>query len=91
MACYALSVLAAGGLYLIRRKGDSAELRSLNQMLLGGAVFGFVDHLWNGELFSSPNLVNDMMLGVAIVASILGIWATMTYGPMLLKRQSPVA
>lgn len=89
MVCYALSVASAVAVYLLRRRSDSPELRTLNLMLLGGALFGFIDHWWNGELFASPDIVNDLLLGTAIVAGIFGIWTVITYGPMLLKRQSP--
>lgn len=44
-------------------------------MLYGGALFGVVDHLWNGELLlvgSNPLL--DIGLGGTITASILGGW-----------------
>ncbi len=90
MGCYILSIASTVFVYAIRRRGDSAELRSLNLMLLGGAAFGFVDHLWNGELFTSANIFNDLLLGTAIVASIFGIWASITYLPDILKRNAPV-
>lgn len=89
MVCYALSVLSAAAVYAIRRRGDAPELRTLNLMFFGGALFGFIDHWWNGELFYSPDLAADMLLGLAIVAGITGTWAAMTYGPLLLKSRNP--
>jgi hypothetical protein len=48
--------------------------------MLGGAVFGVVDHLWNGELFLvGPNIANDVLLGFAITATILAVWGVMVY------------
>ena len=36
----------------------------LNIMLLGGAIFGAIDHLWNGELFLiGTNWAMDLALG----------------------------
>ncbi len=41
----------------------------------GGAIFGIVDHAWNGELFMiSPNLFADLMLGVTITLVIFMTW-----------------
>lgn len=84
MVCYILSVLAAGVVFLIRDKDE--HLKSLNLMLLGGAVFGLVDHAWNNELFASPNIYNDLLLGIAIVAGIFGSWWLIYCGPNVLKR-----
>ena len=48
----------------------------LNLMFWGGALFGFIDHLWNKELFLiSANIINDLFLGAVITLSILCIWA----------------
>jgi len=43
-------------------------------MFYGGALFGIVDHIWNGELFASQNIVKDLSLGVVISLSILVSW-----------------
>lgn len=44
-------------------------------MFYGGAIFGVIDHLWNGELFLvSENWVKDLLLGVVIAAAILAGW-----------------
>jgi hypothetical protein len=46
-----------------------------NLLLAGGAIFGLVDHLWNGELLLlGENLFLDLMLGVAITAAIFIVW-----------------
>lgn len=48
----------------------------LNLLLLGGAIFGVVDHLWNGELLLvSENWMMDLALGFVITAAIFGTWA----------------
>jgi len=47
----------------------------LNLLLYGGALFGLVDHLWNGELFligEAPFM--DLLLGATITAVIFGGW-----------------
>jgi hypothetical protein len=45
-------------------------------LLAGGALFGVVDHLWNGELFLfSGNLLSDLLLGATITATIVAAWA----------------
>ncbi|MEW6528427.1 MAG: hypothetical protein AB1391_00915 [Candidatus Micrarchaeota archaeon] len=85
MVCYILSVICAVFVYAIRKRVRNPELRSLNLMLFGGAIFGFVDHLWNGELFASADIFNDLLLGIAIVSSIFGIWAVVVYTTSLKK------
>ncbi len=84
MGCYTMSVAAAAAVYLLRRKGDSQELRTLNLLLAGGGVFGFIDHLWNGELWFSGNVANDLLLGIAITAGITAFWA----GGVLISRMN---
>jgi len=47
----------------------------LSMLLAGGAMFGIVDHLWNGELFLiGPNIVSDLLLGVTITTVIILSW-----------------
>jgi hypothetical protein len=54
--------------------------KSLNLLLAGGAVFGIIDHAWNGELFLiGPDIVSDLLLGVAITAAIVGVWSVLNY------------
>lgn len=44
-------------------------------MFYGGALFGLVDHLWNGELFLiSSNWMKDAILGVIITVVIFLAW-----------------
>ena len=49
----------------------------LNQLFLGGAVFGIVDHIMNGEFLLFSNLAFDMTLGVTITAAIFIVWQIM--------------
>jgi hypothetical protein len=47
----------------------------LNLLLYGGAIFGFVDHLWHGELFLiGETSVMDLMLGITITVAIFAGW-----------------
>lgn len=47
----------------------------LNLLLLGGAVFGIVGHMWNGELFLiGPNPVMDLLLGITVTIVIFCVW-----------------
>jgi hypothetical protein len=80
MVCYAVPMVAAVVHYATRRNiiswKTSVHQLWLGLLLLGGAIFGIVDHLWNGELFLiGENIVSDLLLGVAITVSIFVIWA----------------
>ena len=79
MVCYAVPAVAAVLHYAARRNILSwrASIHQfwLGLLLLGGAIFGIVDHLWNGELFLiGENIVSDLLLGVSITVSIFVIW-----------------
>jgi len=79
MVCYAIPAVAAVVHYATRKNilswKTSVHHLWLGLLLLGGAVFGIVDHLWNGEIFLiGENIVFDLLLGVAITVSILVIW-----------------
>ena len=80
MVCYAVPAVAALIHYASRKKVKALKLNVhhvwLSLLLTGGALFGIVDHLWNGELFLiSKNIVSDLMLGVAITAVIFVGWS----------------
>ncbi len=77
MVCYVIP-LAAGiitsVLWAKRNWGPAGWW--LNLLLYGGAMFGFVDHLWAGELFLLGNSLGlDMLLGGTITATIFGGWS----------------
>jgi hypothetical protein len=57
------------------RQKKEPKIWWLNLMLYGGALFGVVDHLWNGELFLiSTSWVKDIALGFVITAAIFAAW-----------------
>ncbi len=77
MVCYAIPLAAAvisSAVWGAQRRGPAGWW--LNLLLYGGAIFGFVDHLWYGQLLFVGNLVSDLMLGVAITATIFAGWGT---------------
>ena len=80
MVCYTIPA-AAAVVHFIMMKNVTRWKKSvyhlwLSLLLGGGAIFGVVDHWWNGELFliGEEPLV-DIMLGVTITAAILVTWA----------------
>lgn len=80
MVCYLIPLTAAIVHTVLRKnvhslRGDKHQLW-LGMLLAGGALFGVVDHLWNGELFLfSGNLLSDLLLGATITATIVAAWA----------------
>lgn len=76
MVCYMIPLAAAiisSIVWSVRKKGPAGWW--LNLLLYGGALFGVVDHLWNGQLFligEAPLI--DMLLGATITAAIFGGW-----------------
>ena len=66
--CYAVPAAGAVITTAIWSKTKSVKVWWLNMLLWGGAIFGVIDHLWNGELFLiSKNIISDLMLGVVIM------------------------
>ena len=79
MVCYAIPTVAALIHYGMRTKISSWKKNTyhlwLGLLLAGGALFGIVDHLWNGELFLiGKNLVSDLLLGTTITVVIFVAW-----------------
>jgi len=75
MTCYAIPTTAAIIHFFLRKKIPSWNSSKyhlwLNQLLLGGTLFGVIDHWWNGELFlMGENIVSDLMLGIVITVAI---------------------
>lgn len=76
VVCYTMPLAAAvisSIVWSSQRRGPAVWW--LNLLLYGGALFGVVDHLWNGELFligEAPLM--DLLLGVTITAAIFGGW-----------------
>ena len=82
MVCYTVPMIAAIAHIIMRRNitswKESAHHLWLSLLLGGGAIFGLVDHWWNGELFYiGDNIIIDLSLGVAITVTILVIWTIM--------------
>ena len=79
MGCYTIPVAAAIIHFFARKKVPSFRGKKhllLNQLFLGGAIFGVVDHWWNGELFAFS--LRDLLLGVVITLVIFAVWGYMT-------------
>ena len=73
--CYSIPLIAAISTSIVWRQKREPEIWWLNLMLYGGALFGVVDHLWNGELFLiSENIIKDLALGCVITATIFIFW-----------------
>ncbi len=82
MVCYAVP-LAALLITAVRRRmlrKKNVEGFWLNLLLLGGALFGVIDHFWNGELFLiGPNLLVDLSLGATITGGIFATWGVIVF------------
>ena len=80
MVCYSVPLIAAISHFIMRKNigswKNSTNHLWLGLLLAGGAIFGLVDHWWNGELFLiGENILMDLMLGVTITVAIVIIWA----------------
>ena len=86
MVCYAVPTIATIIEFIRQRKLKRKDTHGkwLNLMLLGGALFGVIDHLWNGELFLiSENWIMDLALGFTITGGILGSWGIIVSMPKI--------
>ena len=76
MGCYTAPLAAAIVHYGLRKNVDewknSRKHKQLNLLLVGGSIFGVVDHLINGELLAFS--MRDMLLGLTITAAIVAFW-----------------
>ena len=75
MACYIVPTVAAIAHFFMRKKIPKIQNKHnlwLNQLFLGGAIFGIVDHAWNKELFLFT--LKDLYLGITITAIIFIAW-----------------
>jgi hypothetical protein len=80
MVCYAVPLAACllihGGKKMLKQ--DNGKTRRLGLLMSGGAVFGVVDHWWNGELFLvGADPLADIALGMVITVSIAAFWAVL--------------
>jgi len=84
--CYTVPIAGAVITSVVWNRTKNVKLWWLNLLLYGGGVFGFVDHLWNRELFIiSDNIGRDLLLGAVITVTILSIWALM----LVISKLSP--
>jgi hypothetical protein len=79
MVCYVVPTIGALALYVFRtvKTGwhGNTYVYWLNILLLGGALFGLVDHAWNNELFFlGENVILDIALGITITLAIIIVW-----------------
>jgi len=73
--CYTVPTTAAILTTFIWRSKKTVSLFWLMLMFYGGALFGVIDHLWNGELFLvSKDWLKDLSLGVVITVAIVLTW-----------------
>ena len=76
--CYTLPLAGAVVTSVVWSKTKSVKMWWLALMFYGGALFGVIDHLWNGELFLiSENVASDLFLGATITAIIFLAWGIM--------------
>lgn len=76
--CYAVPVVGAVVTSAVWARTRNIKVWWLNLLFWGGALFGVIDHWWNGELFLiSEDIVKDLTLGVTISAVILLSWGIM--------------
>ena len=73
--CYTIPLVGAVATSMAWKKTKNVKVWWLTLMFYGGALFGVIDHFWNGELFLiSENIVSDLLLGATITAIILVTW-----------------
>ncbi len=78
--CYVVSIAAAAVTSLTWKRNRSIKVWWLTLMFYGGAMFGVIDHLYNGELFLvSANTPKDLVLGVLIVVATTLLWGMMIF------------
>lgn len=86
MVCYAVLLGATVLTYAARRFSRIRGPQGfwLNIMFLGGALFGVIDHAWNGELFLlGQNIFSDLALGFTITGVITAGWGLVVFGPKI--------
>ena len=84
--CYLGPTTAAVVTTFMWKSKKRVNLFWLMLMFYGGALFGVIDHLWNGELFLiSENWVKDVLLGVVITVGIILAWK----GIIFLVKRTP--
>jgi len=79
MVCFVVPVAAAlvhhGLRKSTKRLNENPRQSWLTLLLAGGGMFGFIDHLWNGEMsLTSSTILSDLALGAVITVGILCFW-----------------
>lgn len=88
MVCYAVPLLATVIVALRRRtsRKKTKEGFWLSLLLLGGTLFGMIDHFWNNELFLiGTNWLIDLSLGFTITGGIFAAWGVIVFRERLAK------
>ena len=78
MVCYSVPLSTFILTHFARKRMNlnGKESHWLELMLLGGSMFGVIDHWWNNELLLiGPNIGSDLLLGVVITVGIFAAWA----------------
>ena len=83
MVCYAVPTVAVIIHGIIRKKNvnwkNNVHHLWLSLIFAGAAIFGLIDHWWNGELFMiGENLYFDLLLGITITIGCVIIWGVLT-------------
>ncbi len=87
MVCYIVPLVATIMAFAYGKASGSHDAKGLwlSIMLLGGALFGLIDHAWNAELFLvSSNWMLDLALGATITTGIFASWGVIAYKERLL-------
>lgn len=89
MVCYIVPLAATLMGVAGRRALSKHDAHSLwlNIMLLGGSLFGLIDHAWNAELFLfGANWMFDLALGGTITLGIFACWGLVVYHGSLMNE-----
>ncbi|MGQ9622248.1 MAG: hypothetical protein ACUVTO_02175 [Candidatus Caldatribacteriaceae bacterium] len=85
--CYVGPLSGAIVASFLWKKTKSIKVFWLTLLFWGGALFGVIDHLLNGELFLiSENIAWDLLLGAIITVSTLLAWRAVLF----LAQKNPV-
>ncbi|MFH1876613.1 MAG: hypothetical protein ABH865_06960 [Candidatus Omnitrophota bacterium] len=75
--CHAVPGASAVVTSLIWSKTRNTKTLWLSLLFWGAALFGVVDHLWNGEFFLVKDLAADMLLGFTITGLTFLFWVVL--------------
>jgi drug/metabolite transporter (DMT)-like permease len=94
MVCYVIPTSAAAMILAHRFFGKKKDIpgHQLSLLLGGGAIFGIVDHWWNGQLtLIGPNIAHDILLGLVITVVIYAVWFGMLALSPTIQAQESVS